>query len=62
MAQGPIDSSRPGANPQPPNCAACGKQMRLDRIVPDSRYGNLDRYFFACSCGQSMDVLVVRNE
>jgi len=36
--------------------------MRLVRMELDPRYSNLDRYFFACSCGQSMDVLVVRNE
>jgi len=61
MAQGPIDSSVPGLSPQAPNCPACGKRMRLERLQPDPRYNNLDRYFFACSCRQSTDILVARN-
>ena len=60
MAQDPVNP--PVHEPQTPKCPACGKQMRLDRAVPDSRYTNLDRHIFACECGERSELLVAHKE
>jgi hypothetical protein len=62
MAQDPIDPSVHGTTPQAPKCSACGKQMRLERVEPHSRYTNLDRHIFACECGERSEFLVARRE
>jgi len=43
---------------RPPECPACKKPMRLERVSPDIRYFNLDHFLFKCECGWDSDQLV----
>ena len=55
-----------GPEPRPkspinvPICPTCHAAMRLCTIEADTKYINLDVYFYACHCGESASQYVAR--
>ena len=45
-----------------PICPSCHAAMRLCTVEADTKYINLDVYFYACHCGESAIQHVAREE
>ena len=45
--------------PSLPACPNCGKQMRLVCMQPSVFYLNVERWSYACECGQAQHKVVV---
>jgi hypothetical protein len=47
-------------NTDPPECAACGAQMRLADIAPHTKFIRLNVYRYGCQCGRTSEEAVPR--
>lgn len=45
-----------------PVCPACGRQMRLVGVGPDSHFVNLNIHDYVCDCGKDTSFLIARKE
>ena len=43
-----------------PLCPSCLSAMRLCTVEPDTKFINLDVFFYACHCGENVSQCVAR--